>query len=109
MQFKLANVVLKVEKHAKDFPELYYRVLSGDASYNGNIHSLHINGNVDFLTYASQTYQNHLPEKLETRPGQSGTTCRPSLNHLPSTTEQPARHAKITCVLWQNHLEDPLG
>ncbi|WP_206900155.1 hypothetical protein, partial [Listeria monocytogenes] len=22
----------------------------------------------------SQTYQNHLPEKLETRPGQTGTT-----------------------------------
>ena len=53
MQFKLANVVLKIEKHAMDFPELYYRVLSGDASYDDNIHSLHINGNVDFLTYVN--------------------------------------------------------
>lgn len=53
MQFKLANVVLKVEKHAKDFPELYYRVLSGDASYDDDIHSLRINGNVDFLTYVN--------------------------------------------------------
>ena len=53
MQFKLANVVLKVEKHAKDFPELYYRVLSGEASYDDDIHSLHINGNVGFLTYVN--------------------------------------------------------
>ena len=53
MQFKLANVVLKVEKHAKDFPELYYRVLSGDVSYSDDFHSLHINGNVDFLTYVN--------------------------------------------------------
>ena len=48
MQFKLANVVLKVEKHAKGFPELYYRVLSGDASYDDNIHSLHMNGTLTF-------------------------------------------------------------
>lgn len=53
MQFKLANVVLKVEKHAKDFPELYYHVLSGDASYSERIHSLHISGDVDFLTYVN--------------------------------------------------------
>ena len=53
MQFKLANVVLKVEKHAIDFPELYYRVLSGDALYDDDIHSLHVNGHVDFLTYVN--------------------------------------------------------
>ena len=53
MQFKLANVVLKVEKHAIDFPELYYRVLSGDALYDDDIHSLHVNGLVDFLTYVN--------------------------------------------------------
>ena len=35
------------------FPELYYRVLSGGASYDDDIHSLHVNGHVDFLTYVN--------------------------------------------------------
>lgn len=53
MNFKLANIILRVDKHATMHPELYYRVLSGDVSYNDDIHSLHINGNVDFLTYVN--------------------------------------------------------
>lgn len=53
MNFKLANIILRVDKHAAMHPELYYRVLSGDVSYNDGIHSLHINGNVDFLTYVN--------------------------------------------------------
>lgn len=53
MNFKLANIILRVDKHAAMHPELYYRVLSGDVSYNDDIHSLHINGNVDFLTYVN--------------------------------------------------------
>ena len=47
MQFKLANVVLRVEKHAKNFPELYYRVLSGGASYDDDIHFM----SMDTLTF----------------------------------------------------------
>ena len=53
MNFKLANIILQVDKHATMHPELYYRVLSGDVSYDDGIHSLHINGNVDFLTYVN--------------------------------------------------------
>ncbi len=33
MIFKLANIIFRVDKHATMHPELYYRVLSGDASY----------------------------------------------------------------------------
>ena len=57
----------------------------------------------------SEMYQNHVPDNLETRTGQTGTTCRPRLNHLPSTTEPPAGLAKNTCGLCQNHLEDSPG
>ena len=53
MNFKLANIILRVDRHAAMHPELYYRVLSGDVSYNDDIHSLHINGSVDFLTYVN--------------------------------------------------------
>ena len=53
MNFKLANIILRVDRHAAMHPELYYRVLSGDVSYNDGIHSLHINGRVDFLTYVN--------------------------------------------------------
>ncbi len=53
MIFKLANIILRVDKHATMHPELYYRVLSGDALYGDDFHSLHINGNVDFLTYVN--------------------------------------------------------
>ena len=53
MIFKLANIIIRVDKHATMHPELYYRVLSGDASYDDDIHSLHINGSVDFLTYVN--------------------------------------------------------
>lgn len=53
MNFKLANIIMRVDKHAAMHPELYYRVLSGDVSYDDGIHSLHINGNVDFLTYVN--------------------------------------------------------
>ena len=51
--FKLANVVLRVEKHAQDHPELYYRVNSGNVSFNEDEHSLAVKGNVDFLTYVN--------------------------------------------------------
>ena len=53
MNFKLANIILRVDRHAAMHPELYYRVLSGDVSYNDDIHSLHINGSADFLTYVN--------------------------------------------------------
>ena len=53
MNFKLANIVLKIDRHASMHPELYYRVLSGDVSYNDEAQLLHINGNVDFLTYVN--------------------------------------------------------
>lgn len=53
MIFKLANIILRIDKHATMHPELYYRVLSGDALYGDDFHSLHIDGNVDFLTYVN--------------------------------------------------------
>ena len=29
--FKLSNIVLRVDRHAADHPEIYYRVISGEA------------------------------------------------------------------------------
>ena len=32
--FKLSNIVLRVDGHAADHPEIYYRVISGEAVYS---------------------------------------------------------------------------
>lgn len=53
MLFKLANVVLNVDKHASKHPEIYYRVNNGWAAYQDGMHYLLIRGSVDFLTYVN--------------------------------------------------------
>ncbi len=51
--FKLSNVVLNVQKHASEHPEIYYRVNAGAASYDAETRALNIKGSVDFLTYVN--------------------------------------------------------
>lgn len=51
--YKLANVVLRVEEHAKQHPEIYYHVNAGNVSYDAQHRSLDIKGDVDFLTYVN--------------------------------------------------------
>lgn len=51
--YKLANVVLRVEEHAKQHPEIYYHINAGNVSYDEQHRSLDIKGDVDFLTYVN--------------------------------------------------------
>lgn len=51
--FKLSNIVLHVDMHAADHPEIYYRVISGEAVYSESSSALRIKGDVDFLTYVN--------------------------------------------------------
>ena len=53
IDFKLSNVVLRVEKHAEEHPDLYYRVKAGEAAFNEAASALAIRGSVDFLTYVN--------------------------------------------------------
>ena len=48
---KLANVVLHVDDHAAEHPELYYRCAPSDARYDAEAGALCVTGAVDFLTY----------------------------------------------------------
>ena len=51
--FKLSNIVLHVDMHAANHPEIYYRVISGEAVYSESSSALRIKGDVDFLTYVN--------------------------------------------------------
>lgn len=51
--FKLSNIVLHVDIHAANHPEIYYRVISGEAVYSESSSALRIKGDVDFLTYVN--------------------------------------------------------
>ena len=42
--FKLSNIVLRVDGHAADHPEIYYRVISGEAVYSESSSALRIKG-----------------------------------------------------------------
>ena len=51
---KLSIVVLKIEKHMTQYPEVYYRtdnVAGGSAEFDEETNALAISGKVDFLTY----------------------------------------------------------
>ncbi|SKR03358.1 Uncharacterised protein [Mycobacteroides abscessus subsp. abscessus] len=67
----------------------------------------------------SETYQNHMPCRLEPPTGQTGihlantpeslaghagTTSQTCQNPVPMTPEAPAEHAGTTCSTRQNHL-----
>ena len=49
--YKLANVVLRVDAHAEHHPELYYRAQHGVVRYNSEAEALEVTGEADFLTY----------------------------------------------------------
>lgn len=54
IKHKLSNVVLKIEKHMTQYPEVYYRtenVAGGSAEFDEETNALAISGKVDFLTY----------------------------------------------------------
>ena len=52
VDYKLANVVLTVDDHAADHPELYYRAEAGAARYEDGA-GLELTGTADFLTYVN--------------------------------------------------------
>ena len=54
IKHKLSNVVLKIEDHMADYPEVYYRTDSlagGSACFNEDKSALALSGKIDFLTY----------------------------------------------------------
>ena len=51
--FKLANVILKIDDHAAAHPELYYRAPAGTASFDEDSRALRITAETDFLTYVN--------------------------------------------------------
>ena len=53
VDFKLCNVILRVDKHAAKHPELYYRVVAGKTIYSEDASALVVKGNVDFMTYVN--------------------------------------------------------
>ena len=53
LNFKLANIVCRVDDHAASHPELYYRVQPGGAVCTLPGGRLQINGTVDFMTYVN--------------------------------------------------------
>lgn len=53
LNFKLANIVCRVDDHAASHPELYYRVQRGGAVCALPGGRLQINGTVDFMTYVN--------------------------------------------------------
>ena len=53
VDFKLCNVILRVDKHAAKHPELYFRVVAGKTHYSENTPVLVVKGNVDFMTYVN--------------------------------------------------------
>lgn len=53
VDFKLANVILKVDDHAAAHPELYYRADAGTASFDEAASELVLATYADFLTYVN--------------------------------------------------------
>lgn len=53
IDFKLANVILKVEDHAAKYPQLYYRAGKGVAVYDSHSECLRVTGQTDFFTYVN--------------------------------------------------------
>lgn len=53
VDFKLSNVLLRVDDHASEHPELYYRCEKGAARYDEDRRELVSEGPVDFLTYVN--------------------------------------------------------
>ena len=54
IKHKLSNVVLKIEDHMTDYPEVYYRTDSlagGSACFSEEKSALTLSGKIDFLTY----------------------------------------------------------
>lgn len=53
VDFKLSNVLLRVDEHAAQHPELYYRCAPGEARYDEERRALALDGPADFLTYVN--------------------------------------------------------
>lgn len=53
VDFKLANVILRVDDHAAAHPELYYRSSADAAAYDDAAHELGLSAPADFLTYVN--------------------------------------------------------
>ena len=53
VDFKLANVILKVDDHAAAHPELYFRADAGTASFDEATSELVLATHADFLTYVN--------------------------------------------------------
>lgn len=53
INFKLANVILKVDDHAAKYPQLYYRAAEGCATYDNSAGSLRVSGETNFFTYVN--------------------------------------------------------
>src|SRR3712207_9555860 len=56
--------------------------------------------------FRSQTCRNHVLDRPQPPPGQTRTTCRTKLNHLPRTLEPPDPLPGTTRRTRQNHLTD---
>ena len=51
VDYKLANVLLRVDDHAALHPELYYRAAASVATFDEEAKALSFAGPVDFFTY----------------------------------------------------------
>ena len=51
VDYKLANVILDIDDHAREHPELYYRAAEGAVRYDRDAAALVLTGDADFLTY----------------------------------------------------------
>ena len=51
--FKLANIILRVDEHAKSHPDLYFHVLAGEVVPARDGAPFKVSGAVDFLTYVN--------------------------------------------------------